>query len=616
MKHRPSWILTRLLLRRRMRRAGPSHEILPPQPGTAVAAQRAAPNPLQRLVDLDAAWHPGGTFTTPAQAGFSDVLKQTTPDTPETARLDQWLANAFPQPPSPGARLVTALRRVQTAAVLLGLLLGFGFMAGLVAYDGTAQVNVLWIIGFALLQALLALAALAMSLGKARRLPLLSDLLGYLPARFLRGPLRRLLDAPHQQPGIFDTLHTPFLLLLTQRFALAFNAAALLALFVYVTVQDIAFGWSTTLDIQPQELLAFVRALAVPWLWLAPAVPTLELVEASQFYRLAGAASAPDPALLGRWWPFLACLWLVYALLPRFLLLRWCAHRWQRAQRDALQQHPLYQRTMAQFVFDQHGAAQESARLMSRTLLDMLTHQEKAELDGHKLDAAFVATLQARWQSHQQQQEAQALSALAEIYLQTDADVMRYASEQDVPDPSMPDPSKLFVIEDWERWGLSRKRLALLAGAGGGTLGAGVGASLDAATGGMSLGSLTAALAAVGAAGSAASVYFSERLARTSADHATVRFGPVENRQYPWVLLGRLITAWSTLSGRLPGSKLPAEPAADWRTVLGRRQESELEKLFALCRKGKAESVQPPLQAALARLLDQLLAARSGTRPQ
>lgn len=610
MKHRPSWTLTRLLLRRRMRKARLARIALPDAPASAAPPSRSAPNDLQRLVDLDAAWHPDGAFATPDQAGFSEILKQAAPDTPELAKLDHWLASRFPQSPSPGAKLVTALRRAQAAAVLLGLLLGFGFMAGLVAYDGTARVNVLWIVAFALLQALLSLAALGFSLGKARRLPLLSDLLGYLPARFLRGPLRRLLDAPHEQHNTFDALHAPFLLLLTQRFALAFNAAALLALFVYVTVQDIAFGWSTTLNIQPAELLAFVRTLALPWLWLPPAVPTLELLEASQFYRLGGAPRADDPALLGRWWPFLACLWLVYALLPRVLLLRWCARRWHSAQHNALRQHPLYQRTLARFVFDQHGAAQESARLISLTLMDMLTHQEKTELAGRDLDAAFAAMLQARWQAHQQEQEAQAISALAVLYLQTDADVSRYASAQEVPDPD-----KLFVIEDWQRWGLSRKRLALLAGAGGGTLGAGVGASLDAATGGMSFGSITATLAALGAAGSAASVYFSERLARTSADHAMVRFGPVDNRQYPWVLLGRLVSAWLTFSSRVPGSASQAS-APDWRGVLSRRQEAELEKLFAQCRKGKPEAVQPQLHAALSRLLDQLLSAREAGAAQ
>src|SRR5690606_6473959 len=244
----------------------------------------------------------------------------------------------------------------------------------------------LWIIGLAMLQLVLSLLALVFSLGRARRLPLLSDLVGHLPARFYRGPLRRLLDAPHQGDSLLAPLHTPFLLLLTQRFALAFNAAALLALFIYVALQDIAFGWSTTLDISPSGLVALVRTLALPWAWWPTAVPTFELVEASHFFRLGGEVEAGNPALLGRWWPFLACLWAVYALLPRYLMLRWCRYRWRSTLRQALLNHPLYRQTLSQFVFDQHGAARDAAQVMTLTLLDMLTHQEKTELDGRKPD--------------------------------------------------------------------------------------------------------------------------------------------------------------------------------------------------------------------------------------
>src|SRR5690606_9577973 len=191
------------------------------------------PSDLQRLVDLDASWHRNGRLVRPPAASFSGVLKRTAPDTPDTDRLDHWLAGTFPQPPSPGERLEGRLQWCQAIALLLGLTLGFGFMAGLIAYDGSQQVNVLWIIALAVLQLVLSLLALAFSFGKARRLPLLSDLVGHLPARLYRGPLRRLLDAPHQGDSLLAPLHTPFLLLLTQRFALAFNTTALLALFIY-----------------------------------------------------------------------------------------------------------------------------------------------------------------------------------------------------------------------------------------------------------------------------------------------------------------------------------------------------------------------------------------------
>ena len=110
--------------------------------------------------------------------------------------------------------------------------------------------------------------------------------------------------------------------------ALAFNLGALLTLFMVVTFTDLAFAWSTTLQVGASGLHRFCEILAWPWhAWVPEAIPSEELVRSTRYFRLEGTyVNAPsglrvqEAALAGGWWPFLLMSMLVYGLLPRLLL--------------------------------------------------------------------------------------------------------------------------------------------------------------------------------------------------------------------------------------------------------------------------------------------------------
>ena len=100
-----------------------------------------------------------------------------------------------------------------------------------------------------------------------------------------------------------------------------------------VTFSDLAFGWSTTLDVPAATATRIVQGIAAPWASFAPlAVPSPELVEQSQFFRLerTGVASGAARAL-GAWWPFTVLAVVTYGLLPRLLLLALTAARLRTA---------------------------------------------------------------------------------------------------------------------------------------------------------------------------------------------------------------------------------------------------------------------------------------------
>jgi len=127
--------------------------------------------------------------------------------------------------------------------------------------------------------------------------------------------------------------------------AVAFNVGALATAVALVTFTDLAFGWSTTLSVDPAPVTRIVHAIAWPWHALVPsAVPDAALVERSQFFRLdvggGRGAIAAGSRELGGWWPFTILSIVVYGLLPRAVLLAVASLRLRAATRCLLLDDP------------------------------------------------------------------------------------------------------------------------------------------------------------------------------------------------------------------------------------------------------------------------------------
>jgi hypothetical protein len=109
--------------------------------------------------------------------------------------------------------------------------------------------------------------------------------------------------------------------------AIGFNVGALANLLFTVSVSDVAFSWATTLSWTPSGLANVLAQASAPWAWAWPAAsPDPGLLEATQYSRLDAAFADAQVGTrggsgAGRWWPFLTMSVLVYALLPRLLLL-------------------------------------------------------------------------------------------------------------------------------------------------------------------------------------------------------------------------------------------------------------------------------------------------------
>lgn len=268
-------------------------------------------------------------------------------------QLRQWLRQITKnQPVLAGDDAVKTLRRVAVILFLLGLLVGWGAALGIFSYNGTKPVNVVNVLAVFVggeLVLLLLTAILALPRDLLQWIPgahTLQDLIGLLSpgrlvsviARYLPVEHRLALEAAMGRQKIghiaYGQVRKWLILQFSQIFAIAFNVGALSCCLYLVTVSDLAFGWSTTLEVNSQSFHWLITQLAWPWRgWIPSAVPSLEVIDATRYYRLhqgmlpnATGSMTTDLAALGQWWQFLLTAIAFYGLLPRvvvFALSRW-----------------------------------------------------------------------------------------------------------------------------------------------------------------------------------------------------------------------------------------------------------------------------------------------------
>lgn len=270
-------------------------------------------------------------------------LRAAAPDAGDGALLHAWVRALRARDPSlPGRRLAGLRPALRALALLAGALVGGGVAAAVLRYEGGRPIPLLVAVGvLVLLPVATFLLALALRLPVVRRLAAATG----GPVQWLLGRIAaswgaRLLPADEPpgwhaelahglaRRGERGPLYAPLARALLGELAswagLAAALAALGVLLALVVGTDLAFGWGTTLEVDPGWLRRWVDLLAAPWGWAWPAaVPDDELIAASRYLRLedrfvaAGDGRALDPLRLGAWWRFLAASMLTWAVLPR-----------------------------------------------------------------------------------------------------------------------------------------------------------------------------------------------------------------------------------------------------------------------------------------------------------
>ncbi|MFP3976697.1 DUF2868 domain-containing protein [Marinobacter sp. KMM 10035] len=225
-------------------------------------------------------------------------------------------------PPSAGT--LRFWQRINSGFMVAGTVFGLIAMIGLLFYDGGQRINVTVIVAFVAFQLLLAVVTTVQSL------------VGWQPWGAL---LRRFHNNP--ETTVTTKLQPVLMARAAQLGGLCFALAGLATLLVMVVLQDLAFGWSTTLDTDASRYHSLIAAMATPWAAIWPAAaPDLALVESTRFFRASAGAGSMEPARWGQWWPFIAMLWTTWALLPRLALALLSGVLIRRKARQLLANHP------------------------------------------------------------------------------------------------------------------------------------------------------------------------------------------------------------------------------------------------------------------------------------
>jgi len=275
------------------------------------------------------------------------------------AQLREWLRhhNHSEAESTGGSRAVAVRRGMSLMVALCGLVVGWGVATALFYYDGRHPVNTVSILGVFVGLQLVLLVMLVVAMLPLNRIPILAAMQRVLrsfsvgriatalarlfPAR-VRGDVAALLDTGGRRSHGWSKVVQWQVFTWSQWFAVSFNVGALVAAVHLIVFSDLAFGWSTTLTISTADASAWIDRLAAPWRWWWPgAVPSMELIDATRYYRLnqgllPGVPPAVDVAQLGQWWPFLVAAMLCYGLLPRLIALLLSYWGFSRALRDVL----------------------------------------------------------------------------------------------------------------------------------------------------------------------------------------------------------------------------------------------------------------------------------------
>jgi hypothetical protein len=162
----------------------------------------------------------------------------------------------------------------------------------------------------------------------------------WLPEK-IRQPLTSATQSGSPQSRQLGRVQKWAILFPSQAFAIAFNLGALAGCLYLITFSDLAFAWSTTLEPNPEGVHRLTGILSSPWAAFVPdAVPSLDLIRETLYYRQTGVSDLADPSRWGQWWPFLVASMITYGLLPRLFLLALAGGQLHRSLRRAFVEMP------------------------------------------------------------------------------------------------------------------------------------------------------------------------------------------------------------------------------------------------------------------------------------
>ena len=253
--------------------------------------------------------------------------------------LDAWKKSQLHLLPHPSysKRIEDILFKVSSISFIIAFLFGIFSGMGLLYYNGDAPINLLYFLAIVCFLPIISMLFSLLAIISANNSQ--NIVIRISPTYWIEQIIM------HFSKNTINIKYNPLIsnwLLLKRSLLLGvlFSLGIFIVLLSSILTKDIAFSWSTTLQITPQEFHSILSVIALPWQDLVPqAVPSLELIQKSQYFRLGHILDKQllqNAMLLGEWWKFLAMSTLVYALLLRMILLVFVSWGFQRAVQTSI----------------------------------------------------------------------------------------------------------------------------------------------------------------------------------------------------------------------------------------------------------------------------------------
>ena len=223
------------------------------------------------------------------------------------------------------------LRRIWLILIIVASIFGIGASVSLLIYNGSEPVNIFY---FLLFSTILPIIGLILTLISIIEMSSYGESVSVdlMPPYWIVSLLKR----DREDYKIPSPLFKAYIIYTAQVVSLVFYTAMLLGLIGVIGGKDVAFGWSSTLALSPDELHTIFETIAYPWRDILPsAVPSLSLIEHSHYYRV-GEWHPENVSELGEWWRFLAMTLAVYAIAPRVILVPLTYLLYKRVERETI----------------------------------------------------------------------------------------------------------------------------------------------------------------------------------------------------------------------------------------------------------------------------------------
>jgi len=281
------------------------------------------------------------------------------------------------------------LYKITFVLVLISFVAGFFSGSMLLSYSGKEPVNIIYFLAMVVVLPLFTMLITLFSMLQANKK---HDIWVDISSTLWLEKILSIL--PNQKNVKMDILtKNPLLLNWTiikrsQLLALFFSLGLLLSLFFVIVTKDIAFSWSSTLNVNAKEFYDFIYTLSFPWrAYLPSAVPSVELIEQSHYFRLGhrlNAEMVQNASKLGEWWKFLLLCTLFYALFLRIVVYSIASFGFQKALKKSF----FSLDGVKELLFDMREAIVSSNALTSekRFISTSLEEMDKVEMLNKQYD--------------------------------------------------------------------------------------------------------------------------------------------------------------------------------------------------------------------------------------